>query len=80
LRFARRCYTDVFDAGVYQDFVAANVQKQDEGNQLLTLQVLIHSEVVTEQSTTEPDGVATLTLSLEEIYGIVVISLFLEAS
>jgi len=55
-----------FDAGVYQDFVTVNVQKQDEGNRQLTLQVLVGGEVVKEQSTTEPGGVVDVTVSPED--------------
>lgn len=38
------------------DGVAANVQKRDEGNEELTLQMLVGGEVVAQQSTTEPFG------------------------
>ena len=38
------------------DGVAANVQKRDEGNEELTLQLLVGGEVVAQQSTTEPFG------------------------
>jgi hypothetical protein len=49
------------------DGVTANVQKRSEGNDELTLQVLVDGEVVQEQSTTAQSGVVTVTLFPEEI-------------
>ncbi|MDX6382316.1 MAG: hypothetical protein QOI57_3340 [Rubrobacteraceae bacterium] len=44
------------------DLVTANVQKQDEGNQELRLQVMVDGQVVQEQSTTEQFGMVMVTV------------------
>jgi hypothetical protein len=49
------------------DSVSANAQKRDEGNEELTLQVIVDGEVVKEQSTTAQFGVVYINLFPDEI-------------